>query len=415
MTGRKSTRLAATAAVATLVAAGCGSGAKSSTSNGGTAGGPTYTVGVLTDLTGPGSNTAGSFPVGVKAGIGVAAKAGYNIKYVVADTGTSPSGALTAAQRLVDQDHVFAVFMTSVVGFGAASYLTSKGIPVVGAAVDGPEWITSPNMFSVLGTQDYTKVESTWGDFWKQHGVTTLGSVGYSVEPSSAEVAKGYAASAQRVGIKVGYLNANFPLGSTNVTPIALAMKAAGVDGLGTGILTNSTFAIIDDLRQEGVNLKAALIPVGYGGDLAQGGPGAQQSAQGLYFLDGYEPIEMHTAATARLQSAMQTYAGVSGDPTFSEYQGYTTVDAFTKGLKAAGRQPTQASFIKAMLGITNYNAAGLYGSHSVSFAMKDRGLVSGADNCVWITRYSGTTFHLVTGEDPICGTTIPGLKVSAS
>ena len=51
----------------------------------------TITIGVLADITGAGSNTAGSFPTGIKAGIGVADKEGYDIKYVVADTGTSPA------------------------------------------------------------------------------------------------------------------------------------------------------------------------------------------------------------------------------------------------------------------------------------------------------------------------------------
>ncbi|HET9733475.1 MAG TPA: ABC transporter substrate-binding protein [Acidimicrobiales bacterium] len=374
---------------------------------------PTYTIGILTDVTGPGSSTGGTTQLGIKAGVGVAAAEGYKIRYVMADTGTSPSGVLTAAQKLVEQDHVFAVVMISVVGFGAAQYLTAHNVPVIGAAVDGPEWITSRNMFSILGTQDYTKVQTTYGLVFKRLGATNIASVGYSIEPSSAEVAKGAAVSAQAAGLKVGYLNANFPLGSTNTDPVALAMKNNGVNGLVTAIVTNSTFAIVDSLRHEGADLRVALLPTGYGGDLIQGGPGAEQSAQGLYFLSGYEPVEMHTAATQRFQHALATYAGVSGDPTLSEYLGYLSVDGMVAGLKAAGPHPTPASFINAMLGIRSYDAAGLYGSHSIGFAMDQRGQAAGADNCLWLTKFSGSTFHLVPGYEPICGTTIPGARVS--
>ena len=81
--------------------------------------------------------------------------------------------------------------------------------------------------------------------------------------------------------------------------------------------------------------------------------------------------------------------------------------------VKAAGVNPTPSSFIAAMPTITNYNAAGLYGSHSISFAMSQRGRTVGADNCEWITRFSGTSFHLVAGADPICGSLIPGKVVS--
>jgi branched-chain amino acid transport system substrate-binding protein len=66
------------------------------------------------------------------------------------------------------------------------------------------------------------------------------------------------------------------------------------------------------------------------------------------------------------------------------------------------------------MQGITHYNGAGLYGTHSVSFALAGRGLTSGADNCFWVTQYIGNSFHLVPGADPVCGTLIPGKKVAA-
>lgn len=413
---QRSTKVgAAVAAALMMLGAGCSSSTKSSNGPSSATGSRTYTVGVIADLTGGGSNTAGSYPLGIKAGVGVAAKEGYHIKYVEADTTSTPTGALAAAKRLVEQDHVFAVFMTSVVGFGAASYLASHNIPVVGAAVDGPEWISDKNMFSVLGYEDYTKVNTTMAQFLKMRGVTDVASVGYGIEPSSADVAKGTAIAARHEGMKVGYLNANFPLGSTNVAPMVLAMKNAGVNGLVTGILTNSTFAIIKGLEQQGVSLKAAIPPTGYGGDLVKGGPGAKQEAQGVYFISGMEPVEMNTPATRRLQSALRTYAGVTSEPTFSEYQGYATVDAFVTGLKAAGSNPTPASFTSAMLGITHYDAAGLYGSHSIGFSMAQRGKYAGADNCIWFTQYKGSSFHLIQGADPLCGQTLAGARVSGS
>ncbi len=85
------------------------------------------------------------------------------------------------------------------------------------------------------------------------------------------------------------------------------------------------------------------------------------------------------------------------------------------RGLKAAGKNPTQQPLINAMLGITSYNAAGLYGDHTIGWAMDQRGLYEGAGNCFYITQFEGTTFHLVPNEDPLCGQTIPGLTVSAT
>jgi branched-chain amino acid transport system substrate-binding protein len=250
------------------------------------------------------------------------------------------------------------------------------------------------------------------GEVFKKLGVTNLASIGYPV-PSSENTAKATAISAQMAGIKVGYLNTSLPLGSTNVGPIVLAMKDAKVDGLNPDIITNSSFAIVEGLKQEGVPVKAELAQ-GYGGDLIQGGPGAAQAAQGVYFGVGYQPVEMHTPATEKFQNALSTYAGVTGDPTFSEYQGYLSVDALVQGLKAAGSNATQASFINAMLAMTNYQGLGLWGGHSISWAMADRGQVSGADNCIWITQYQGSTFQVIKGLDPLCGQTVQGKKVSS-
>jgi branched-chain amino acid transport system substrate-binding protein len=370
---------------------------------------------VLTDLTGLAASAESTTPVGVKAGVGLVNSEGYHIKYVVADAASSPAGALAAAQRLVAQDHVFAVIAVSGLTFAAAPYLASHGIPVLGAATDGPEWITTRNMFSVFGTQDFTKVETTDGLFFKSVGVTNLASLGYGIVPSAAESSKGAAVSAQEAGIKVGYLNANFPFGSTNVEPVALAMKAAGVDGFTGSVEENTSFALVEALKQLGVNLKAVLFAVGYGADLEQGGPGAKQAAQGDYFGVSYEPVEMQTPATQRFQNALKTYAGVTGDPSLNEYIGYASVDGLVAGLKAAGSNPTQASFINAMLGIRSYDAAGLFGSHTIGFGMDQRGQAAGAGNCLWVTKYVGDSFQLVPGADPVCGTVIPGKTVSSS
>jgi branched-chain amino acid transport system substrate-binding protein len=402
-----------------IVTSACSSSSKSSSpgtgSSGSTGNGQTYTIGVLTDLTGLAASAEKTTPLGVKAGVGLANSQGYHIKYVVADAQSSPNGAMAAAQQLVDQDHVFAVIAVSGLTFSAAPFLAAHGVPVIGSATDGTEWIADRNMFSVFGTQDYTKVSTTAGQVFKLLGITNLGILGYGIIPSAAESAKGSAVSAQQQGIRVGYLNAVFPFGGTNVEPAVLAMKSAGVDGYTGSVEENTSFAVIEALRQAGVSLKAALLAVGYGADLVQAGPGAEQAAQGSYFTLSYEPVEMHTAATQRLQNALKTYAGVTGDPSLNEYIGYAAVDGFVTGLKAAGSNPTRTSLIDAMLGIRSYNADGLYGAHSIGFAMDQRGQVAGADNCEWIVKFSGASFHLVAGAEPICGTNVPGKTVSGS
>jgi ABC-type branched-subunit amino acid transport system substrate-binding protein len=403
-------------AVASLlvVAAGCSSASSGSGSgSGGAGGGKTYTIGLLTDVTGIASTNNGSSVEGVKAGVVYASQHGYKIRYVVADTTSSPSGVLTAMQKLVEQDHVFAVVSVSSLTFLNSSYLTSQGIPVVGLAEDGPEWITAPNMFSAFGPIDFTKVATTTGLIFKALGATNVGTIGYSISPSSAAAAEAAGISAQSEGLKAGYVNSNFTFGSTNVGPVILAMKSAGVDAVSGSVDSNTFFSLVTGLKQAGVDIKVALSPTGYGGDLTAGGPGATQSAQGVYFLSSFEPVEMHTPGTEQFQSDLKA-VGVNGDPTFGEYGGYTSVALLVAGLQAAGANPTQAGLIRALSGIKDFNAAGLFGNRTIDMSQRTKTII-GVDNCYWITRWSGNKFNLVSGMDPICGNVIPGKTISVS
>lgn len=420
MTLRKNSFIAAgLTCLVLLIAAGCSSSSSSGTSTtsggsgsgGGSSGSKTFTVGVLTDQTGLAASEFATAVQGVKAGVGVAGTRGYHINYVIGDTGTSPSGALSAAQKMVEQDHVFAVLAVSSLTFSAADYLTAQGIPVVGGSFDGSEWLSpkSSNMFSVMGNLDYTKVATTLGVFMKSQGVTNVGSLGYSISPSSAAAARAAAVSAKHAGLKADYVNDSFPFGSTNVAPVALGMKNAGIDGIEPGVDPNTGFALVSALEQDGVHLKVALLPTGYGGDLLNSGHAAIQAAQGVDFLSTYEPIEMHTSATQAVQSAFAKYAGIHVDPTFAQYIGYLSVLGLVQGLQGAGANPTQSSTIKSLSHITDYDAEGLWGGHlTVDWSKRPMG----DKQCYWVTKFSGSTFQLISGSVPVCGTVIPGASV---
>ena len=111
-------------------------------------------------------------------------------------------------------------------------------------------------------------------------------------------------------------------------------------------------------------------------------------------------------------QKSLKTYAGVTGDPTFSEYNGYLAIAAMAAGLKAGGVNQTQSQLITTMLNLKGFDGEGLWGGHTLSFAMSDRGTMSSVDNCIWFEHYVGSTFVPVQGFSPICGAIIPGVTV---
>jgi ABC-type branched-subunit amino acid transport system substrate-binding protein len=416
----KRARFIATAAVAVLVCGSCSSSKSASNSSSGSTSpsassggnGHTITIGLLTDLSGAAASGNQTFVNGVKAGQVLAKRDGYTIKYVVADTETSPAAALTAAQKLVTQDHVLVVLAQSAITFAAAPYLTSHHVPVIGVAEDAAEWETDLNMFPIGGALHINAVSTTFGLLLKLLGASNLGTLGYGVSPSSADSALGAAKSAELAGLKAGYVNSNFPFGSTNVGPVAIAMKSAGVDSFYASVDPNTGFALITALRQSGVDLKAAVLPDGYGADTLQAGPGALQAAQNVYFTLGYEPVEMNTTATKQFQSDLAA-SGTTGVPTYSEYNGYVSVGLLLQGLKAAGSNPTQASLITALSGIHAWGALGLWGGRTID--INNRTEVTGAALCSYAAKLVGSDFQLVAGAEPLCGTVVPGVTVGSS
>ncbi|MCU4182891.1 ABC transporter substrate-binding protein [Acidiferrimicrobium sp. IK] len=421
--GSRSRKVAAVGAVVALVA-GCGSSkgtanstpasaGSSGTSAGASSSGKTITIGVLEDKTGLGSSGNGTMDLGVAAGKALATAAGFNVKVVIGDTQTSPAATLAAAHKLVDQDHVDVVLAESAVTFAAAPYLTQQGIPVVGVAQDAGEWITSPNMFPDVGYLDVTKVSTTTGLFMKSQGVTTVGSIGYSISPSSADAARATGISAQAVGLKVGTIESSFPFGGTNVQPVALAMKNSGTDGFTAEVDPNTGFALVAALRQLNATPKVALLATGYGGDLLQAGPAALQDAQGLYFTTSFQPVEMHTAATQKFEAALKA-AGVSGEPTYAEYNGYASMALLVQGLQGDGGSLSHAALIASLGKITNFDAAGLLGSHTLNLNDRAASAVGIDGGCTYITKLQGKTFNLVPGAEPICGQEIPGKSAAA-
>lgn len=412
----KPVRIVAVGAAVLVAAAACSSSGKStgasatnsnSAASQATGSSKTITVGVLTDVTGQAASGEQHIEDGLKAGVVAAARQGYKIKYVIADSQTNPTAVVAAARKLVTQDHADVVLGASALFQFGAKYLTQQGVPVVGFAQDGPEWLTSPNMFSNSGKIDATKAATTYGKLAKDLGATTVGAVGYSIAPQSAAAAKGAGESAVAVGLKSGYINSNFPFGSTNVEPIAIAMKQAHVDAVFPQVDPNTSFALLAALKTEGVPLKLAMLPIGYGGDLLKSGAATLQAADGAYFSMQFQPVELNTAATKAFLADLQATGGTQA-PGLPVYTGYTSLLLLVAGLKnvPADQITNKAAIIKGLSEVHSFDANGLTGK---PFDPADAKNVLGPNNCSYIVQLKGDKFVAVKDAEPVCGTVVGG------
>lgn len=419
-------RLLAAAVAATLISgvtAACSSSspatgaAGSSTSNTNVTAGKTITLGIVTPLTGPVASSFGQETIeGAQARIALAnadheLPNGETVKLVSVDEGSSPQTSLAATQQLVEHDHVFGVLAAGAFFYGAYRWAAQQNVPVVGDGIDGPEWNSSqyPNMFAAFGSTDdsypsYTGMPA----FFKSQGGTSFCGVGYNA-PSTVGNGEAMVGSMKAAHVPVPYTNYGIAAGNTNFTSVALSIKQSGCNILGSQMTLGDTLNLITALKNANVSLKATFIQGGYGQDLLDQ-PSSLAAAQGVDMAAGYEPSSLNTSATKALMSALATYAGWTKPyPSAGMEWGWFTADTAIEGLKVAGANPTQQSFISNLRKVTSFNHEGL--TCPVDYAVFGNTNQQFPGNCTWMVKVEGSQFVSLTGASPIKVVTIPGTK----
>src|SRR5258706_10532182 len=300
---RTRTRLLAAVVVATLGAAtacsssGTTGASGSSTSGGGASAGKTITLGILTPLTGPVASSFGQATIqGAQARIALANAThelpnGEKIKLVSVDEGSTPQTSLAGTQQLVQHDHVFAVLAAGAFFYGAYRWAAQANVPVVGDGIDGPEWNSPqyPNMFAAFGsTNDSYPSYTGMPAFFKAQGGSVYCGVGYNA-PSTVGNGMAMAGSMKAANVPVPYKNFGIVPGNTNFTSVALSIKQAKSDILGSQMTLGDTLSLITALKNANASLKATFIQGGYGQDLLDQ-PSSLAAAQGVDMAAGYAP-----------------------------------------------------------------------------------------------------------------------------
>jgi len=412
------------AAVVTILVSGAATACSSSSSTGaassGTTGanatqGKTITLGILTPLTGPVASSFGQATIqGAQARIALANAAhelpgGVTVKLVSVDEGSSPQTSLAGTQQLVQHDHVFGVLAAGAFFYGAYRWAAQQNVPVVGDGIDGPEWNSSqyPNMFAAFGsTNDSYPSYTGMPAFFKSRGGSVYCGVGYNA-PSTVGNGMAMVGSMKAAHVPVPYKNFGIVPGNANFTSIALSIKQAKCDILGSQMTLGDTLTLITAVKNANVTLKATFIQGGYGQDLLDQ-PSSLASAQGVDMAAGYAPSSLNTTATKWLMSALKTYADWTKPyPAAGMEWGWFTADTAIEGLKVAGANPTQQSFISNLRKVTSFDHHGL--TCPVNYAAFSDTNQQFPGNCTWMVKVQGSQFVSLTGASPIKVVTIPG------
>lgn len=140
-----SSNTSGTAAVTSSTAAGTSSSAAGSKAP--------VRIGVIGSFSGLFADTSSSDPVAIQAWAAMTNAAGgldgHPVEVFVADDAGVASSSVTAAKKLVEEDHVVAFVGVLESGLEStwASYVDSKHIPIIGGEATGAVWLTDPNFF----------------------------------------------------------------------------------------------------------------------------------------------------------------------------------------------------------------------------------------------------------------------------
>ncbi|HXA34099.1 MAG TPA: ABC transporter substrate-binding protein [Acidimicrobiales bacterium] len=370
-------------------------------------------IALITSLTGVASSQYQGGPDGLLARIALQnAQGGVNghkIVPIVIDDQSSLTQVVTATQQAMADGAIGIVAVTAFF-FAAYKYPQKAGIPVTGAATDGPEWGLQPNtnMFPTdgLAFPHPTPVYAALGKFFKSKGGSFIASYGYGISPTSSDSAKSAAKSSQIAGLKVGVLDTSIPFGGVNFTSQALTAKTNHVNALYAGLDNDSNFALMTALKQGGVKLKVTEFPTGYEPDIIN--TPAWQDVQGAYFESYFRPTAIPNAGTIQMANAMLKYQhrSLKDFPTLDMYESWAGADLLIKGLQLAGKNPTAAGVISALRTVKAYTANGLL-PVPTNYSLANFGKAP-LVTCGWFMQ-AQTSGFVANSTQPTCGKIIPG------
>ncbi len=188
------------------------------------------------------------------------------------------------------------------------------------------------------------------------------------------------------------YLNNTLEFGSTDVGPIVLGIKNSGADGVYLPLDSNTNFAIVQALQQNGVKTKANVLATGYSQDLLDQ-PIAKTITPNDVMQSSYKPIELGGPAIKTFVNNLKK-GGITGVPNYGVYTGYITCDMAITALKNAGKNPTRQSFVDGIRNANDgmYDSAGLT-CKPIDLSYDHFGKISSTPGCLYYVQVKDGKF----------------------
>ncbi|NBS45443.1 MAG: ABC transporter substrate-binding protein [Betaproteobacteria bacterium] len=295
---------------------------------------------------------------------------GRKIKLIVEDSAYDPKKAVLAAQKLVNQDKIFAM----IAHIGTAQNLAAMPVQFEKNVVNFFPVTAAREMYEPLHRLKYSfaatyydQMRMTLPKLVKEKGAKKVCAL-YQDDEFGLEVLRGAEEGLKEAGLPPMAEKTTYKRGATDFSSQVQKLQASGCDFVALGTIIRETIGTIGTARKLGYSPTFLGSSAAYT-DLIHKLGGAAMN--GLYAT--------HTAAHPYLDDASKNVnfwankykTKFNEDPTVFSVYGYQAMDIFASAVQKAGPNLTTDAFIKAM--DSSKIPADMFGSPEMTFTATKR------------------------------------------
>lgn len=295
---------------------------------------------------------------------------GRKIKLIVEDSAYDPKKAVLAAQKLVNQDKIFAM----VAHIGTAQNLAAMPVQFEKNVINFFPVTAAREMYEPLHRLKYSfaatyydQMRMTLPKLVKEKAAKKVCAL-YQDDEFGLEVLRGAEEGLKEAGLPPMAEKTSYKRGATDFSSQVQKLQASGCDFVALGTIIRETIGTIGTARKLGYNPTFLGSSAAYT-DLIHKLGGAAMN--GLYAT--------HTAAHPYLDDASKNVnfwankykTKFNEDPTVFSVYGYQAMDIFASAVQKAGPNLNTDAFIKAM--DSSKIPADMFGSPEMSFTATKR------------------------------------------
>ncbi|MES2787500.1 MAG: ABC transporter substrate-binding protein [Pseudomonadota bacterium] len=331
------------------------------------------TLGSIQDLSGPIAGFGKQVRLGMMLRVDeINEQGGVNgrkIKLIVEDSAYDPKKAVLAAQKLVNQDKIFAM----VGHIGTAQNMAAMPVQFEKNVINFFPVTAAREMYEPFHRLKYSfaatyydQMRTAVPKLAKDKGAKKVCTM-YQDDEFGLEVMRGAEAGLKAAGMELAE-KTSYKRGATDFSSQIARLKASGCDMVVLGTIIRETIGAIAESKKTGYNPTFIGSSAAYTdlihklGGKAMDGFYAAHTAQHPYLDEASQPIRFW---------ANKYKTKFNEDPTVFSVYGYQLIDSFLAAAQKAGPNLSTESFIKAM--DTMVIPADIFGSPESRFGPKKR------------------------------------------